>query len=129
LGAYVVWLMCGLLPIAGQSVYLILPPSFSDIQFTETGSRIVVHDFDPVANPFVTNITVNGQPVIPPTLAHQIMADNFGQWTKNWISHAFFSEGMTMEITVGPVPGEWGTRDEDVPPSLSTGGFAFDDEI
>jgi hypothetical protein len=36
---------------------------------------------------------------------------------------------MTMEITVGPVPGEWGTGDEDVPPSLSTGGFAFDDEI
>jgi len=33
---------------------------------------------------------------------------------------------MTMVITFGSVPSEWGTRDEDLPPSLSTGGFAFD---
>jgi len=56
--------MSGLLPIAGQSVYLILPPSFPEIQFTETRSRIIVDNFDP-ANPFITNVTVNGRPVVP----------------------------------------------------------------
>jgi len=32
-----------------------------------------------------------------------------------------------MEITLGAEPSEWGTRENDVPPSLSTGGFAYDD--
>ena len=31
-----------------------------------------------------------------------------------------------MEITLGEVPSTWGTGDDDVPPSLSMGGFAFD---
>jgi hypothetical protein len=57
--------MCGLLPIAGQSVYLILPPSFPEIQFTETKSWILVHNFGP-ENSFIANVTVNGQPVLSP---------------------------------------------------------------
>jgi len=49
------------------------------------------------------------------------------QWTKNWISHDFFLSGRSLEITVGPEPSEWGTGEDDVPPSLSTGGFAYDE--
>ena len=32
-----------------------------------------------------------------------------------------------MEITLGMEPSNWGTGDNDVPPSLSTGGFEFED--
>lgn len=32
-----------------------------------------------------------------------------------------------MEIFLGGVVSDWGTDDADVPPSLSTGGFEFDD--
>jgi len=48
---------------------------------------------------------------------------------KNWISHDFFAKGQTMEITLGKTPSEWGTGEADLPPSLSTGGFAFDAEV
>jgi len=34
-----------------------------------------------------------------------------------------------MEITLGKTPSEWGTGEADLPPSLSTGGFAFDAEV
>jgi hypothetical protein len=34
-----------------------------------------------------------------------------------------------MEITLGSEPSIWGTGAEDVPPSLSTGGFAFDSDV
>jgi len=32
-----------------------------------------------------------------------------------------------MEITLGSEVSNWGTGEKDVPPSLSTGGFAYDD--
>jgi hypothetical protein len=31
-----------------------------------------------------------------------------------------------MEIVLGDVPSAWGTGPDDVPPSLSTGGFKFE---
>jgi putative alpha-1,2-mannosidase len=62
LGAYLVWIMSGLVPIAGQSVYLILPPSFPEVQWTVTGSRIITHNFHP-DHEFIQNVTVDGQPV------------------------------------------------------------------
>ena len=62
LGAYLVWIMSGLLPIAGQSVYLILPPAFPEVQWTVTNSRIISHDFHP-DNAFIQRVTVDGKPV------------------------------------------------------------------
>ena len=61
LGAYLVWILSGLFPIAGQSVYLIIPPAFPEVQWTVTGSRIITYNFSP--NAFIQNVTVNGQPV------------------------------------------------------------------
>ena len=69
LGAYIVWLLSGLVPIAGQSVYLILPPSFPEIQWTIPNSRIITHNFTP-ENQFIQNVTVNGKPVIPPSYGY-----------------------------------------------------------
>jgi len=62
LGADLVWIMSGLVPIAGQSVYLILPPAFPEVQWTETNSRIITHNFHP-DEVYIQNVTVNGQPV------------------------------------------------------------------
>ena len=62
LGAYVVWLMSGLVPIAGQSVYLILPPYFPEVQWTVPNSQIITHNFGE-GNTFIQNVTVDGIPV------------------------------------------------------------------
>lgn len=119
LGAYLVWILSGLFPIAGQSVYLIIPPAFPEVQWTVTGSRIITHNFTP--DGYIQNITVNGQPVTP-FIGHPSDI----QWTKNWISHDFFAKGWTMEIFLGQVVSDWGTAEYDIPPSLSTGGFKYD---
>ena len=55
-------MMSGLVPIAGQSVYLLLPPRFPEVQFTVTKSRIVTHNFHP-DHTYIQNVTVDGQPV------------------------------------------------------------------
>jgi putative alpha-1,2-mannosidase len=65
LGAYLVWMMSGLVPIAGQSVYLILPPFFPQVQWTIPNSRIITHHMSP-ENQFIHSVIVNGHPV--PTL-------------------------------------------------------------
>jgi len=104
-----VWVMSGVVPIAGQSVYLILPPYFPEIQFMVTNSRIVVHNFGD-ENQFIQSVMVNGV-----------------NWTNNWISHDFFSNGQTMEMWMGNQESTWGTGINDVPPSWSTGGFGYDD--
>jgi putative alpha-1,2-mannosidase len=59
--------MTGLFPIAGQSVYLILPPFFPEVQWTMTNSRIITHNIGP-ENLFIQNVTVDGKSVI--TMQH-----------------------------------------------------------
>jgi len=56
------WIMSGLFPIPGQSVYLILRPAFPAVQWTVTNSRILTNGFGP-ENLFIQNVTVDGQPV------------------------------------------------------------------
>lgn len=49
---------------------------------------------------------------------------NGDTYTKNWISHQLFENGGTLELIMGPGKNsDWGTGEEDLPPSLSTGGF------
>ncbi|KAI0890827.1 glycoside hydrolase family 92 protein [Annulohypoxylon nitens] len=105
MGAFVVFGMMGLFPIAGQDVYLISAPFFRQVNITNplTGNtaqiKTVGFDAD-YKNIYIQNVTVNGQP-----------------WTKSWISHAFFREGWAMELTLGEQESEWGTKLEDRPPS------------
>jgi putative alpha-1,2-mannosidase len=42
-------------------------------------------------------------------------------YTKNWIGHEFFVDGGVLELSLGSSESAWGTRYEDLPPSLSTG--------
>ncbi|KAI2463901.1 glycoside hydrolase family 92 protein [Annulohypoxylon bovei var. microspora] len=105
MGAFVVFGMMGLFPIAGQDVYLISAPFFKQVNITSplTGNtaQIKTVGFDAgYENIYIQNITVNGQP-----------------WTKSWIGHAFFHHGWTMELVLGEQESEWGTKLEDRPPS------------
>ncbi|KAJ5220375.1 hypothetical protein N7468_009579, partial [Penicillium chermesinum] len=40
-------------------------------------------------------------------------------WTKNWVTHDFFTNGGTLELTLGEEESDWGTANEDLPPSIS----------
>jgi putative alpha-1,2-mannosidase len=107
MGSFLAWSMMGLFPNPGQSVYLISPPFFEAVEIThpETNKTATIRNinFDSSYEKiFVQSVTLNGKP-----------------YTKNWIDHAFFTEGMTLELTLGEAESDWGTRKEDLPPSLS----------
>jgi putative alpha-1,2-mannosidase len=105
MGSFVFFSMLGLFPVAGQNVYLISPPFFQQmsIKSPQTGKRATVQTvgFDAgYHNIYIQNATVNGKP-----------------WTKSWITHEFFTEGWTLELTLGDKESSWGTKAEDRPPS------------
>ncbi|KAK6204056.1 hypothetical protein LQW54_008517 [Pestalotiopsis sp. IQ-011] len=107
MGAFVAFGLLGLFPIAGQNVYLISAPFFEEtsIKSKLTGNTATIKTvgFDPsYQDVYIQSVTVNGE-----------------AWTKNWIGHELFSEGWTMEITLGSEESGWGTKAEDLPPSLA----------
>ena len=114
-GSFVAFVMSGLFPNAGQNVYLITPPFFESVSFrsTESNRTATVRNvgFDPgYGNLFVQSARLNGE-----------------VYTKSWIGHEFFVEGMTLELVLGKNESDWGTRKEDLPPSLegSAAGMMF----
>lgn len=107
MGAFLAFTMLGLAPNPGQNVYFIIPPFFASVNVTHpvTGktARIVNENFDPsYQNIYIQNATLDGQP-----------------YTKNWIDHSFFTEGRELVLTLGANESDWGTKVEDLPPSLS----------
>lgn len=107
MGAFVAFGLLGLFPIAGQNVYLISAPFFEEtsIKSKLTGNTATIKTvgFDAsYQDVYIQNVTVNGE-----------------AWTKNWIGHELFSQGWTMEITLGSEESDWGTKVEDMPPSLA----------
>ncbi|KAK5954381.1 hypothetical protein OHC33_004103 [Knufia fluminis] len=115
-GTMSAWLclsMLGLFPNAGQNVYFITPPFFENINITNeiTGKTarisVVNGTFDATyANVSIQRVWVDGR-----------------EYNRNWVGHEFFLEGMSMEIEVGSEESEWGTRVEDLPPSLEGVGM------
>lgn len=110
MGALAVFSMMGLFPNPGQNVYLIVPPFFEAVSIThpETNKTATIRNvnFDPsYRNIYIQSATLNGRP-----------------YTKNWIGHEFFTEGMTLELTLGSEESSWGTKKEDLPPSLPVVG-------
>ncbi|KAI5196755.1 putative mannosidase [Aureobasidium subglaciale] len=109
MGSFIVLAMMGLFPNPGQNVYLITPPFFPEISITNkvSGNKATIRNvnFDAeYKNIYIQHATLNGVP-----------------YTKNWIGHEFFVDGGVLELTLGPAESAWGTRYEDLPPSLSTG--------
>lgn len=113
MGSFAALTMMGLWPMSGQNVYLINAPFFREVNVTNalTGNTATVRnvnfDGDAYQNIYIQSATLDGEP-----------------YTKSWISHSFFAEGGVLELTLGANESSWGTGEADLPPSLSTGGFA-----
>ncbi|KAH6672003.1 glycosyl hydrolase family 92-domain-containing protein [Halenospora varia] len=108
MGSFVTLTMMGVFPNPGQDVYFITPPFFKEISVVngQTGKTATIRNinFDPeYKNIYIQNATRNGE-----------------FWDRNWIDHSFFLEGGILELTLGPEESKWGTREEDLPPSMST---------
>lgn len=115
MGSFVAMSMFGLFPNPGQNVYLITAPYFESvrIQSPETGrvANIRTVGFDPsYKNIYIQHATLDGAP-----------------YTKNWVDHSFFTMGRELVLFLGPEESEWGTKEGDLPPSLSTDGVALGD--
>ena len=111
MGSFAALSMMGIFPNPGQSVYFITPPFFPAISITNPlngkVAKIKNINFDPsYKSIYIQSATLDGKP-----------------YTRNWLSHDFFLHGGTLELTLGPSESKWGTTKEDLPPSLSTGGF------
>lgn len=107
MGSFMAWSMIGLFPNPGQNVYLIIPPFFEAVEIThaETKKTATIRNvnFDPsYQNIYIQSATLNGRP-----------------YTRNWIGHEFFTQGMSLELVLGEKESDWGTRKEDLPPSVS----------
>jgi putative alpha-1,2-mannosidase len=110
MGAYASLSMMGIFPNAGQNVYFIIPPFFREVRITspQTGKTATIRNrnFDPnYKRVFIQKAYLNGQ-----------------EYENNWIDHGFFLDGGLLELVLGGTESDWGTRDEDCPPSLSTTG-------
>ncbi|KAK6396596.1 hypothetical protein LTR65_008494 [Meristemomyces frigidus] len=108
MGSFVALAMMGLFPNPGQDVYLITPPFFEAWSVTNkiTGQKATVRsvNFDAsYESIYIQSATLNGE-----------------AYTRNWLTHSFFLDGGVLELTLGRNESAWGTRPEDLPPSLST---------
>lgn len=101
--------MSGLFPVAGQNVYLITPPFLESVSYTSpvTGRVATIKNvnFDAeYKNIYIQSAKLDGE-----------------VYTKNWIGHEFFLESGVLELTLGDKESDWGTKEEDLPPSLHAG--------
>jgi len=106
MGSFLAFSMMGLFPNPGQNVYLIIPPFFEEVSVTSPvtnkTARIRNVNFDPTYEAiYIQSATLDGE-----------------TYTKNWIDHSFFLEGKELVLTLGRNESSWGTRVEDLPPSL-----------
>ncbi|KAI0483570.1 alpha-1,2-mannosidase-like protein [Xylaria cf. heliscus] len=109
MGAFSAFAFMGFFPVAGQNVYLLTPPMFREVSIRTPDGKgwatLRNANFDSeYKNMYIQSAKLNGK-----------------QYTRNWITHDFFAKGGVLEFTLGPKESEWGTRKEDLPPSLSTG--------
>jgi putative alpha-1,2-mannosidase len=107
MGSFVAFNMMGLFPNPGQNVYLIIPPYFETVEITSPISNktatVRVENFDPSYKAiYIQNATLNGK-----------------DYTRNWITHDFFTEGWELVLKVGRNESTWGTRVQDLPPSVN----------
>ena len=108
MGSFAALTMMGIFPNAGQDVYFITPPFFEEVSIRNkvTGNTATIRNvnFDPgYENIYIQSATLDGKP-----------------YTRNWLGHGFFRDGGVLELTLGRNESAWGTRAEDLPPSLST---------
>ncbi|KAG6038950.1 hypothetical protein E4U41_003456 [Claviceps citrina] len=108
MGAFLFFSVLGLFPVAGQDVYLINPPFFEQVSIRHpvTGKTATVRavNFDAgYKKLYIQAAAVNGKP-----------------WTRSWIGHDFFTQGWTLELTLGERESSWGKKPGDRPPSWAS---------
>ncbi|KAI1389855.1 glycoside hydrolase family 92 protein [Hypoxylon trugodes] len=109
MGSFVALCMLGIFPNPGQDIYFITAPFFPTVSITNraTGKTATIKtvNFDTAyQNIYIQSAKLNGE-----------------DYTKNYLTHSFFLEGDTLELTLGDKEStSWGTGEDDVPPSLST---------
>ena len=105
MGAFTGMAMMGFFPVAGQDVYLLIAPFFTEVRIkTRSGRDAVIRKIgwrarDPEAI-YIQRAFLNGR-----------------RLTSSWITHQFFMEGGLLELVVGKEEGGWGTEEADLPPS------------
>ncbi|KAF2106435.1 glycosyl hydrolase family 92-domain-containing protein [Lophiotrema nucula] len=107
MGSFVAMSMMGLFPNPGQNVYLITPPYFESVSIKS-----------PITGKTATIRNVNFDPSYQAVYIQSATLDGV-DYRKNWIDHSFFTEGKELVLTLGRNESSWGTRVEDLPPSLS----------
>jgi putative alpha-1,2-mannosidase len=105
MGAFLFFSVMGLFPVAGQNVYLVNAPFFEQVSITSpvTGKTATIRalNFDPsYKKVYIQKATVNGKP-----------------WARSWIGHELFTQGWTLELTLGDTESDWGKAPADRPPS------------
>jgi putative alpha-1,2-mannosidase len=109
MGSFTALSMLGLYPMSGQNVYLIIPPFFPEVNFTDprSGKTATIRNinFDAAYNNiYIQSAKLNGKP-----------------YNKAWITHSFFLDGGVLELTLGPQEStKFGAANADLPPSAST---------
>lgn len=109
MGSFVALAMMGIFPNPGQDIYFITAPFFSSISITNgmTGNTATIKtvNFDAAyKNIYIQSAKLNGE-----------------DYSKNYLTHSFFLQGGTLELTLGEKESTaWGTGEDDLPPSLST---------
>ncbi|MFT4197481.1 MAG: GH92 family glycosyl hydrolase [Pseudoxanthomonas sp.] len=110
MSAWYVLTAMGLYPLrAGSPDYVIGSPLFKRFALALPGGRrlLVRAPNNSPENVYVQSLKVNGKP-----------------WTRAWIPHRLLAAGATLDFVMGPEPSSWGSRPEDVPPSLTPAGQA-----
>ncbi|KAF2497292.1 hypothetical protein BU16DRAFT_549499 [Lophium mytilinum] len=110
MGSFSTLTMLGVFPNPGQNVYFITPPFFKSVSFTnpQTGktAKISSTNFDPDGkNIYIQSAKLDGQP-----------------YTRNYLTHGFFLDGGVLELELGSTESDWGTAENDLPPSLTFSG-------
>ncbi|KAI1631451.1 glycoside hydrolase family 92 protein [Biscogniauxia mediterranea] len=105
MGAFAALAFMGFFPVAGQDVYLLTPPLFRSVSLRTPrgGGGVATIRNRGGGGIYVQSARLDGEP-----------------YTKSWITHDFFVRGGTLEFVLGDRESDWGTREEDLPPSLST---------
>ncbi len=106
MGSFLAFAMMGLFPNPGQDVYLIPPPFFEAVNITHpltrNTARIKTVGFDAAYKSiYIQSATLDGK-----------------AYTRNWLDHSFFTDGKELVLTLGRNESAWGTRVEDLPPSV-----------
>ncbi|KAK8021063.1 glycoside hydrolase family 92 protein [Apiospora arundinis] len=109
MGSFVALSMLGIFPNPGQDIYFITPPFFASVSIANpmTGKTATIKNinFDPAyKNIYIQSAKLNGE-----------------VYTKNYLTHSFFLEGGTLELTLGARESTaWGTGEGDIPPSYGS---------